>query len=359
MENLDLNRNLEETKELHTRWSQFHDYFRMAIKGGKVTPQAEAKFLDVKTRIAMLHDGFMKSLRHDANVGQNVLEIIGQCIMLRRIPQLGQAEIQKLEFDWNECYLLMTETIANMEEEKEELADVSENAYKLGQARERITATLYNFFVGAYFKAIVILAVVGFATVGVPMFGIYDYMNIKKDLPWAAFAYDEVVPLIRKVNPELRFVTLADVPKTIQGGDVYPVRPEGLQNITAEWLKSQFPRLGFADATALKEGQKLFDARKSGAEGFERERRALMVYQSDILSAYYILFDTTEDAKRFVEIRRRSIDKFGPEMIEKFRLTQNVCRKANFVAIFLANEEGLRINYAKETYDFKEEQMNL
>ena len=52
MEDPDLNRNLEETKELHARWSQFRDFFQMAIKGSKVTPQAETKFLELKTRIA-------------------------------------------------------------------------------------------------------------------------------------------------------------------------------------------------------------------------------------------------------------------------------------------------------------------
>ena len=102
----------------------------------------------------------------------------------------------------------------------------------------------------------------------------------------------------------------------------------------------------------------IFDARKPGKEGFERERRRLRTTR-DIMTAYYILFDSAVDAKRFIALRRNSIEKLGPQMIEKFKITQNVCRKANFVGIFLANEEGLRINFAQASYEFDEDEMNL
>ena len=95
-----LNSSLDETRELQTRWSQFHDFVKMAMGGQKVSAQAEMKFLELKSRIAMLHDGFMARLEHEQKTGQNIMNIIGDCILLGRMGNATDAERQKFEFDW-------------------------------------------------------------------------------------------------------------------------------------------------------------------------------------------------------------------------------------------------------------------
>src|SRR5215831_15459254 len=101
MEDPLLNRSLEESKELQTRWSQFRDFYMMAAKAQqRITAQAEMKFLELKSRIAMLHDSFMEKLEHDQKTGQAILTIVGDCILLGRLANVSEAEKQKFEFDW-------------------------------------------------------------------------------------------------------------------------------------------------------------------------------------------------------------------------------------------------------------------
>lgn len=349
-----LDRNLEETRELHQRWSQFHDFFNMAAKGTKVTPEAEMKFLDLKTRIAMLHDGFMQSLKHDHKVGQNVLQILGQCIMLRRIPNLSNAEVQKIEFDWNEAYLLMTETVANLEEEQERLASISENAWKMQKAKERFSTSMNNFLVGPWFKLILVLGILGFIIVGVPMLGIYDYKNLKRDLPWSAPVYDRVMSGIRFVYSDLSFSELKEAETGLASREDYPPDDAGVSQITPEFVYSQLPNLGF-DPAYIQEVKEIFDRRI----GFDKEKRSLKNARGQSMYAYYILFRDADDAKRFVELRRRGVEKLDQQIRDNLNATLNVARKANFVAIFVSAEEELRSGFGQKKFKFKESQMYL
>jgi hypothetical protein len=142
MEDPILNRNLEEIKELQTRWNQFHDFYNMAVQQGvaKVTAPAEMKFLELKSRIAMLHDGFMGGVKSDVKTAQNIIQIVADCIQLKKCAQATEAEKQKFEFDWNECFMLLNETVSTMEEEKKRLAGINERAYKAAQRREVMKA---------------------------------------------------------------------------------------------------------------------------------------------------------------------------------------------------------------------------
>ncbi|MCH7597314.1 MAG: hypothetical protein IID35_12255, partial [Planctomycetes bacterium] len=158
MEDVTLNLNLEESKELHALWGQYREFSSLALKGEKIAPQAEMKFLELKTRIAILHDGFMAPVKHDHKVGQKVMEVLANCISLRRIQMMSNADIQKLDFDWNESYMLITETIQGLEQEREKLRTTNKFAHKMRQVKEQTVASIHNFFVGPYFKALAVIA---------------------------------------------------------------------------------------------------------------------------------------------------------------------------------------------------------
>lgn len=361
MRDPELDRNLDETKELSSRWSQFHDFFNMALKGGKATPEAEMKFLDLKTRIAMLHDGFMQALTHDHKVGQNVLQILGQCIMLRRIPHLGNAEVQKLEFDWNEAYLLMTETVANLEEEQSRLDNISEKAYKMKQAQQKMNAAVHNFFVGPWFKLIVVVGVLGFVLVGVPMLGIFDYMQLKIRYPWTAPVYDRATYVIRLVYPDLRYVNILDIKTTEVKNDEYFPDDGGLNNITPDYVFGQLPNMGFDANDVTGEVKTLWERgpAKDVRMHFGKEKRMIARGRSTLpLIAYYLLFEDSADAKHFVDLRRRGLAKLDKEKQSNFDKTVNVARKANFVGVFVSPEDKLRLDFAKAKWGFTEKQMN-
>lgn len=146
MEDPELNRILDETKELQIRWGQFRDFVRAAMGGQAITAAHELKFMDLKSRIAMLHDSFTSLLRHEERkTGQMLLTIISESILLRRIALTNESEKQKFEYDWNDVTMLLTEHIASLEAEKERVAAINPRAFARERAKERMKFRIRNF----------------------------------------------------------------------------------------------------------------------------------------------------------------------------------------------------------------------
>jgi hypothetical protein len=130
MEDPILNRRFEKVRELIARWNEFHEYLNAAMKGAQFDAAAEQAFLALKSRIAILHDAFMdsidKSERGVAATAQNVISVVESCINLRRISRMDVAEAKKLELEWHECFLLLNETLANVQEKIDLLANTTQ-----------------------------------------------------------------------------------------------------------------------------------------------------------------------------------------------------------------------------------------
>ncbi len=174
----EVERQYADTKELLALWQEFYEYFEMAKKGENLTPEKEEAFLELKSKIAMLHDSFMDALTHDQNIGQNILDIVTRSISLKHLNRQNIADIKKMEIEWHESYLLLNETIALLEEKRQQLATMSEAQLRAqkaaGMATQRVTAILTSI----YFKIAVIVVVVLFGTVGVQVFGIFDWNSL-------------------------------------------------------------------------------------------------------------------------------------------------------------------------------------
>lgn len=354
MEDPVLNRNLEETRELQARWSQFRDFFYMALKTDKVTPQAEKKFLDLKTRIAMLHDGFMQALKHDHNVGQNVMSIIAQCIMLKRITLMSAADIQKLELDWNEVYLLVSGTVADLEEEQDRLANINERAYKMQQFQELAVARAHNFLIGPWFKVIVFFGVIGFVVIGVPMLGLYDYYKIRSDFDWSEPAYDRIAGAIRSINPSLSYVAMDEVEKSDAADSAYRKDNSNISGFTETYFYEQFINMGF-DESDLREAKELYDRKRE----FDVKIRVHNIRPRTRIICTYILFQDAADAETFLAIRRRGIEKlteFKRGQVESVFLA---CGKSNFVAVFASDDAEQNHLFASQRFNFEDNQMSL
>lgn len=173
-------RQFSDTKELLALWNTFHQFFTFGVKGESITPDKENQFLEVKSRIAMLHDSFMEALTHNQNIGQEVLNIITRAITLKHLGRLSTADTKKMEIEWHESYLLLNDTIAALEQKRRELAEINETQYKAGLAaagaRQKVGKIVGSF----YFKlAVIILGVLG-ATIGVQVMGLYDYDDLGK-----------------------------------------------------------------------------------------------------------------------------------------------------------------------------------
>ena len=363
MEDPVLNLNLEDTKELHTRWSQFREFFTLAQKGGKITPEAERKFLELKTRIAMLHDSFMQSLQHDQNVGQNIMTILASCIMLKRVPLMNNVEVQKLEFDWNEAYLLIHETIAGLEEEKERLLGVNETLFKIQQVREQATAKVHNFLVGPAVKLFAGITIGVAVVLFLPEyffnknFGVYNYVYLKQDAGWSAILYDRVVPLVRLFYSDLTYPEWRELdiksPSDLPD-DKYIISTRDLDAFTSEYFLTQIVTLGFSASDRTEVADLIERVRN-----FNRVRVAVYGRPATGTVTYNILFRDSDDAKRFVELRRKGLDALDAEEAEAIKKRVNICRKANFLGVFDSTRELLRNEYPVDRYDFKEDEMHL
>ncbi len=176
----DLERRIADCQELMESWKQFMELVSKAIKPPHATtPQLEQQFLNNKARIAMLHDSFMESLKHDKNVGSNMIDIVNRAITLGLLQKLSEPECKKLETEWHEVFLLLNETVSTMQEEKAKLADVNEMAFKLGKVKESILVKLKSFFGSIWFKIGIALFAFIFIIWGIPAFGIYDYDKLR------------------------------------------------------------------------------------------------------------------------------------------------------------------------------------
>ncbi|MGB9691386.1 MAG: hypothetical protein ACPL7D_04390 [Candidatus Sumerlaeaceae bacterium] len=174
----ELEQQLADTKELLKLWQEFYEYFEMAKKGENLTPEKEEAFLELKSKIAMLHDSFMEALTHDQNIGQNILDIVTRSISLKHLNRQNVADIKKMEIEWHESYLLLNETIALLSEKREQLANMSEAQVRAQKAAGFATQRISAILTSIYFRIAVIAVVVLFATVGVQVLGIFDWNTL-------------------------------------------------------------------------------------------------------------------------------------------------------------------------------------
>jgi len=356
MEDPILNRNLADTKELATRWSQFHDFFDMATKSDKISPDAERKFMDLKTRIAMLHDSLMQSIKHDQKVAQNVIAVMRQCLMLRTIPQMSQTEIQKIEFDWNEVYLLMVETIANIEEEVARLAGISLRAYQMQQLQNRFNNERRKFFADTRVRvalfSIVTTSVIAFFAVGIPAFGWYEYSNIKTDVPLMTGPYNGVARIVRLFDKELLFVDIAEM-KTpyVDWGHMNEDDALQRERMKDDYFISQLPNYGYA-AADIDEMSGLVRTKRANYKEILRDpsNKKLFIF------AY--LFNNTEDAVRFVQARADNLEAMtNSKRRKKIEERIVIGRRSNFIVIIDCENRLASTNYLEERWKFKKEQV--
>lgn len=192
-----LERRFADCNELLEVWRVFLDLVNRAVKPPKTTtPQLEQQFLNSKARIAMLHDSFVDSLKHDKQVGANMLQIVNRAITLRNLQKVTEAEARKMEIEWHEVYLLLNETVSTLNEERSKLAQVNEMAHNLKRFQEGIWVRSSAFLRSIYFKLIVFAVVMAFVIWGGPALGLYDWDRLR-DVKQVRFAVEAYLDLSR------------------------------------------------------------------------------------------------------------------------------------------------------------------
>mgnify|MGYP006287064707 CR=1 FL=1 len=208
----DLERRLADCKELLQLWHNFHQYFKLGVKGSdKITHEREADFLALKSRIAMMHDSFMDSLKHDQEIGQHVLSLVERSITLKHLTKLSIAEVKKMEIEWHESYLLLNETVALLEEQKENLAEISPTKYKTKKFLTSVWLTIQSIIGGMAFKIAVVIIMI---PVGIMILNHFWPLSNLKNYSATEKAYYIAVDLYRStLAPNLPYERIEDIPR--------------------------------------------------------------------------------------------------------------------------------------------------
>lgn len=354
MEDPRLNRSIEETRELASRWSQFHDFYTMALKGENINTQAELKFLEVKMRVAMLHGGFMNSIRHDQKVAQNMIDIMASCILLKRLKDMNPNEQQKIEYDWNEAYLLISETLSHLEEEREELAQISARAYKFNQFRKKSADRASRLVRNPFFIVGVVLVILLSVSIGAPVMGYYDIRDIRTDVKFTQKFYNPVMNTLRLAFPRIPYANM---------GEIAQKNPKfaKVDENTRGSLISGVGEAAFAELTNRgfpREHFQTFISLIGKNRGFQST-----VYHTpngNLLIEHALLFDENEDADLVVEIRRDHMDnQISQERKHNINQNMTLCHRANLLVILELSNPEYREEFAREKWGFRESEIGV
>lgn len=354
MEDPKLNRSIEETRELATRWSQFHDFFRMGVKGENITPQAEMKFLEVKMRVALLHGSFMASVRHDQKIAQNIIAIMSTCILLKRLKGMNASELQKLEYDWNESYLLISETLSQLEDEREALLPVSERLHKLNDFRRNALSRSLKLARNPFFIVGLLLLLLLGSLIGAPLLGYYDITRLKSQAPFTRKFYDPVMNTLRVVFPEIPYSDFAEVKqKDPAFGKKDPSARGSLINGVGEAAILELTNRGFPREQVLA----FFDM----FQGNRAFASSVFLTPNDTpMLEHYILFKTTEDARRVQDLRRDHMNNvLNQEARYNIDANLTICRRANLLVLLELGSAEYRREFAMEKWGFKESEIGV
>ena len=176
-----LERRFAECTELVDAWKLFMELVNRAVKPPKTTnAQLEQQFLNTKARIAVLHDSFVESLKHDKQIGANMLEIVNRAITLRLLSKIGEPEAKKFEQEWHEVFMLLNGTVSDLNEERAKIATVNEFAHNMGKAKTAGLLHAKAFLTSIWFKIIVFVVVAIFVIWGGPAMGLYQWDSLRR-----------------------------------------------------------------------------------------------------------------------------------------------------------------------------------
>ncbi|NLD62095.1 hypothetical protein GX645_06535 [Candidatus Sumerlaeota bacterium] len=200
----DIERQYHDCEELLKYWQTFHDFYDMAIKGEGLNAENEEKFLQIKSRIAMLTDSFIDALKEEEQetlaVGQGIQKIVEASITMKILSRMDVATVKKAQLEWNESFILLTDTIGRLQNKREELLKVSELSVNTQKFITLIIQKVTSFFRSGGFKLAVGAAVVGVVLTVLFYFGLIHKLG---DVPPARPVYNLIVDSVyRKFNPD-------------------------------------------------------------------------------------------------------------------------------------------------------------
>lgn len=325
-------RQFADTTELLGLWNKFHEFFLIGVKNQSITPDKENQFLELKSRIAMLHDSFMEALTDNHSVGQDVLNVVTRSITLKHLGKQSSADTKKMEIEWHEGYMLINDTIGALDEKRRELANINETQFKAQKAAGVAKQKVGKFLSSFYFKLAVILAIVLGGTIGVQVTGIYDYDELGKISALKA-PYQTGKWIVRKVwNPESPWPTIeSSYRKPYSGWPGGLKTPEVIGSTKDDALNTLRQTLKAAPVyNAMKPS--LDQAKEARVEKTEKQ------FEGDI-RIYSFLFPNSTQAnavvKAWEDINSKYSEETSPQRVYNVRVIKDV----NLVVLLSAGKQ--------------------
>ncbi|GAB4314765.1 MAG: hypothetical protein Kow0059_06710 [Candidatus Sumerlaeia bacterium] len=262
-----LEEQISATQQLLQIWQRFHEYFTFGLKGTDIDAQREREFLQIKSQIALLHDTFMEALEHDLNIGQNIMSIASRCITLKGLKKLSNADVQKLEIEWHESYLLLNETVSALQEKRQQIASINPHLFKLKKSLKLLGVRLKNLTGQVWFKALAIVIVIVAAVVGLFAFGVINPDMLKQNR-YTQPLYNSLMKAAKRFSSSVPFDSFNEVPRDKS----WPGQPVKLES--AIWGPSAvvnifLPKFGVVDS----DGQINATLARQLAVNYEQESR--------------------------------------------------------------------------------------
>lgn len=337
-------RQYSDTKELLAHWNTFHQFFNIAVKGDAITSEKESQFLDLKSRIAMLHDSFMDALTANQNIGQDVLSVITRAITLKQLNRLSTADTKKLEIEWHEVYLLLNDTIAVLEQKRKDLDAINESQYKAKRAAGLAGQKAGKFFGSFYFKLAAILVALLFVTIGIQTLGIYDYDDLGK-ISALRTPYNWGKAAVRVVKPDSPWPTIDSMYRKPHSG-----WPGGLllaevdTEVTQEQAAAALARL----TAPTRVGQQFGTSLQAAVE-YKKEKSTKQ--QGDGVDIYTFRFANADQAKELDELWTKTTRQFAgkpqaPDVAQRLAIARSV----NILSIVYSANPEMTLAMMLEVY---------
>ncbi len=337
----DVERRTADCTELMDIWRQFLDLVNKALKPPQsINPQMEQQFIQIKARIAMLHDSFMESLKHDKSVGTNMIEIVNRAITLRLVQKMGESEQKKMEVEWHEVFLLLNETVSTLNEERLRLKEVNEIVHNLKRLQEALMVRLKAFLSSIYFKIGAVLTVLIFIIWGIPALGIYDYDDLR-DVDSLKPALASTFKFTRTtLGAPLPYMDMAQVLDELDKlEDVEGINK--IDDVTKDITDPQATAadmIGYAVTPDYEKAAEYANVLKSAQEYVKqvchKER-----WKNRTADVHMFWFRRTRDAKKFY------VDMQGETIPDRIRIV----RKANVIIVIGATDDEL-MDWVEERY---------
>ncbi|MBI2870711.1 MAG: hypothetical protein HYY14_03275 [Candidatus Omnitrophica bacterium] len=143
---------ISRTHDIIELWKQFHALYESALSGGKITPQDEQKFMDLKSEIARRFQSLAETTEMKGVADVRSLDVVSRVPALSKIPALSEMERGKIEADWNEGHIALNRVLGSLEAAKDRV--------RLGLAGPRtFSSFLFNRWMILIYLIVLVIAV--------------------------------------------------------------------------------------------------------------------------------------------------------------------------------------------------------